>query len=97
MKNADSTLIGTIRGQTISPHYGGVKYGFGLSMWQEFTKNLGVFARVSWNDGKTSTWAFTEIDHSVSLGLSLKMGKIKRTGVLPAPAVIPIGRPVTWR
>ena len=78
MKSGDSTLYFTIGGQRSGIRYGGVKYGFGLSIWQEFTKNFGVFARVSWNDGKSSTWAFTEIDHSVSLGLSLKMGKIKR-------------------
>ncbi|UFH57411.1 carbohydrate porin [Spirosoma sp. KNUC1025] len=28
----------------------------------------GVFGRVSWNDGQTATWAFTEIDYSFTLG-----------------------------
>ena len=48
--------------------YGGVKYGFGLSLEQPIAQNSGLFARVSWNDGKTATWAFTEIDQSVSAG-----------------------------
>ncbi|MBO0938101.1 carbohydrate porin [Fibrella sp. HMF5335] len=48
--------------------YGGVKYGFGLSLEQPIAQNSGLFARASWNDGKTATWAFTEIDQSVSAG-----------------------------
>ena len=49
-----------------------IKYGFGLSAEQEITKDLGVFGRLGWNDGHSETWAFTEIDQSASLGLSLK-------------------------
>ncbi len=48
--------------------YGGVKCGFGLSLEQPIARNSGLFARASWNDGKTATWAFTEIDRSVSVG-----------------------------
>ncbi|RYF77619.1 MAG: hypothetical protein EOO39_03480, partial [Cytophagaceae bacterium] len=48
--------------------YGGVKYGLGVSLEQPIAKNSGLFARASWNDGKTATWAFTEIDRSVSAG-----------------------------
>ncbi len=32
---------------------GRLKYGFGLSVDQEFTRDLGVFGRLGWNDGKT--------------------------------------------
>jgi len=48
------------------------KYGAGLSVDQDLTDDLGVFARLGWNDGHSETWAFTEIDRTVSLGLSLK-------------------------
>ena len=48
------------------------KYGFGLNAEQELTRDLGVFARFSWNDGKNESWAYTDIDQSASLGLSLK-------------------------
>ena len=41
-------------------------------MSQELTDDLGAFARLGWNDGHSETWAFTEIDRTVSLGLSLK-------------------------
>ena len=48
---------------------GHTKIGFGLNAEQEIAKNVGLFARVSYNDGKNETWAFTEIDHSASLGV----------------------------
>src|SRR5207237_3208795 len=49
-----------------------VKYGFGLNVEQEITKDLGVFTRVGWNDGHTESWAFTEIDATLAMGLLLK-------------------------
>jgi high affinity Mn2+ porin len=51
--------------------YGGVKYGFGLNLEQPLGNAGGIFARLSWNDGKTATWAFTEIDHSLTVGATL--------------------------
>ena len=47
---------------------GRTKYGFGINYEQELTKESGIFFRASWNDGNNETWAFTEIDHSVSGG-----------------------------
>lgn len=58
--------------------YGGIKYGFGLSLEQPFAHNSGFFGRVSWNDGQTATWAFTEIDRSVSAGVFLAGNRWKR-------------------
>jgi high affinity Mn2+ porin len=52
--------------------YGRHKYGFGISAEQYLTKDFGVFAKLSWNDGHTQTWYFTEIDRSVSFGGELK-------------------------
>ncbi len=49
-----------------------LKYGAGFNIEQELTKDLGSFMRLGWNDGHTETWAYTEIDQSLSLGLSLK-------------------------
>ena len=48
---------------------GHTKVGFGLNAEQTLTSNVGVFARVSYNDGRNETWAFTEIDQSASLGV----------------------------
>jgi high affinity Mn2+ porin len=63
--------------RTVNPDLGptrrnGVaKYGFGLNFEQAVSKDAGVFGRYGWNDGKTETWAFTEIDRSLSGGISL--------------------------
>jgi high affinity Mn2+ porin len=51
--------------------FGNGKYGFGISAEQQLLHDLGWFFRASWNDGKNETWVFTEIDHSISTGLSL--------------------------
>ena len=48
------------------------KLGFGLSWDQALAQDLGIFARLSHNDGRTESWAFTEIDSSAALGLSMK-------------------------
>ena len=48
---------------------GHTKVGFGLNAEQGLTPSVGMFARVSYNDGRNETWAFTEIDQSASLGV----------------------------
>lgn len=70
-RQAIDRAVGSIPDVTKTRGYR-IKYGFGLSADQEITKDLGIFARLGWNDGHTETWAFTEIDESASLGLSLK-------------------------
>jgi high affinity Mn2+ porin len=72
--NGDSTLSNVISGKA-EGNYGGIKYGFGVNAEQELMDYLGVFARISWNDGHTATWAFTEIDNTAQLGLSMQ-GKL---------------------
>jgi high affinity Mn2+ porin len=47
-------------------------FGFGLNAEQEITKNVGVFSRAGWNDGHNEAWMFTDINHSGSLGISVK-------------------------
>jgi high affinity Mn2+ porin len=47
------------------------KVGFGLSWDQQLTPDVGAFARLSWDDGRTESFAFTEVDRSAALGLSL--------------------------
>jgi high affinity Mn2+ porin len=48
------------------------KYGLYLNLQQELTDDIGLFGRFSWNDGRSEIGAFTDIDRSVSLGLSIK-------------------------
>jgi high affinity Mn2+ porin len=51
---------------------GRIKYGFGVNVEQRITPTLGVFTRLGWNDGKTESWAFTEIDRTASGGVSVR-------------------------
>lgn len=48
------------------------KYGVGINLEQQLTPDLGLFSRLGWQDGRREDWAFTEIDRTASLGLSLK-------------------------
>lgn len=57
---------------------GTLKYGFGINLEQELTKDAGAFLRLAWNDGKTETWAFTAIDRLASGGISVKGTRWKR-------------------
>ena len=47
-------------------------FGFGLNAEQQITKNIGVFSRVGWNDGHNEAWMFADVNHSGSLGVSVK-------------------------
>ncbi|HVS27570.1 MAG TPA: carbohydrate porin [Burkholderiales bacterium] len=46
------------------------KYGLGLNLEQPLADGgeTGLFARLGWNDGKTETFAFTEVDRTVTFG-----------------------------
>jgi len=47
------------------------KVGFGMSWDQLVAKNVGAFVRLSWDDGRTESFAFTEVDRSLAAGVSL--------------------------
>jgi carbohydrate-selective porin OprB len=49
-----------------------IKFGFTLNAEQKLTDDLGAFLRAGWNDGRTETFAYTEIDRTVQAGLSLQ-------------------------
>lgn len=56
------------------------KSGLGVGVQAEVADNLGVYARAAWNDGKTETFAFTEIDRSFSAGMLGKGERWSRAG-----------------
>jgi high affinity Mn2+ porin len=56
------------------------KHGFGLNVEQEIAPHVGAFLRAGWNDGKTEAWAFTEVERTLSLGVSLDGMLWKRPG-----------------
>lgn len=51
---------------------GRIKYGYVFNVEQSVTDDIGVFGRWSWNDGKNEIMAFTDIDSSLSGGVSIK-------------------------
>jgi hypothetical protein len=54
------------------------KYGLGVNIEQEVSSNVGAFMRVMKTDGRTETYAFTEVDSSFSGGLLIKGGAWSR-------------------
>jgi hypothetical protein len=45
------------------------KYGFGMNLEQNLTHNLTAFARFGWDNGKTESFAYTEVDQTFAEGL----------------------------
>lgn len=45
------------------------KYGFGVNLEQSLTHNLTAFGRFGWDNGKTESFAYTEVDQTFEGGL----------------------------
>ena len=48
------------------------KYGFGVNVEQELAPNLTAFARFGWDNGKTESFAYTEVDQTFIAGLGAR-------------------------
>ena len=48
------------------------KYGFGINLEQNLLPNLTAFARFGWDNGKTESFAYTEVDQTFAEGLGAK-------------------------
>jgi len=46
--------------------------GVALNLEQQISDDVGLFSRLSWNDGSKEAYEFSEINRSIALGLSLK-------------------------
>jgi len=49
-----------------------IKYGYVINLEQSLSDDVGLFGRWSWNDGHNEIMAFTDIDRSLSGGVSIK-------------------------
>jgi high affinity Mn2+ porin len=65
--NGSDTTLDVIFGK----QYGGKKPGLGINGEQELTASISAFLRLGWNNGKTASWAFAEIDNTVSGGIRI--------------------------
>lgn len=70
---------------------GTLKYGFGVNVEQEIRKDIGVFGRLGWNDGKTESFAFAVIDRLASVGVSVNGNRWKRPADTAATALTVTG------
>jgi high affinity Mn2+ porin len=50
------------------PYNTTLKHGFGLNMEQELTEDVRLFMRAGWNEGQHESWAYTEVDQTLSFG-----------------------------
>jgi high affinity Mn2+ porin len=48
------------------------KYGFGVNVEQNLASNLTAFARFGWDNGKTESFAYTEVDQTFAAGLGAR-------------------------
>lgn len=64
---------GTIPNIVADDAPGRVKYGFGLNAEMPITDDgdTGMFGRLGWNDGRTESFVFTEVDRHASLGIQV--------------------------
>jgi high affinity Mn2+ porin len=47
------------------------KYGFGVNLEQNLTRNVTAFARWGWDNGRTESFAYTEIDSTFDEGIGV--------------------------
>jgi carbohydrate-selective porin OprB len=45
------------------------KYGFGVNLEQNLTRNITAYGRFGWDNGKTESFAYTEVDQTFQGGL----------------------------
>lgn len=64
------------------------KVGVAISAEQALTADAGLFGRASWADGKTETYAFAEIDRSISAGALVKGARWSRPADSAGVAVV---------
>ena len=48
------------------------KYGFGINLEQDLSPHLTAFGRFGWDNGKTESFAYTEVDQTFAGGLGAK-------------------------
>jgi high affinity Mn2+ porin len=54
---------------TNHPWHVTLKYGFGINIEQNLTRNFTAYARWGWDNGKTESFAYTEVDSTFNQGI----------------------------
>jgi hypothetical protein len=87
---AIAMATGTIPDISADDREGRQKIGFGLNAEQPLADEgeTGVFVRLGWNDGRTESFAFTEVDRHASLGAQVSGTRWHRTDDRLGAAVV---------
>jgi high affinity Mn2+ porin len=67
---ASAASTNTVPDITATREAGRTKYGFGLNAERKVGGDVSLFSRAGWNDGANESFAYTEIDRTVSVGAS---------------------------
>jgi high affinity Mn2+ porin len=60
-----------------------IKYGFGANFEQPFNEWFGIFGRWGWNEGRHESYAYTEVDNTVELGVGASGGAGAENSTVP--------------
>ena len=74
----DGQLSESVPDITNHPWHITAKYGFGVNLEQNLTPTLTAFARWGWDNGKTESFAYTEIDSTLVEGIGANGAKWHR-------------------
>jgi high affinity Mn2+ porin len=55
-----------------------VKYGFGVNVLQQVSRNFRAFSRFGWNEGQHESYAYTEVDQTLQVGADYAGERWKR-------------------
>src|SRR5262249_746562 len=66
--NIPNSTLPSVPDITAHPWHITRKYGFGVNLEQDLTPHLTAFARFGWDNGKTESFAYTEVDQTFAEG-----------------------------
>ena len=72
-QNGGAPDVANVRGRN-------TKYGYVLGAEQDLAKGVGVFGRLSWNNGQTEMFSYTEVERAASVGASVIGNRWGRDG-----------------
>ena len=74
--------VGGVPDITATRQRGRIKYGFGLNIEQPIADDgeTGLFSRLGWCDGRTESFAYTEVDDHLSFGMQISGKRWHRPG-----------------